>query len=439
MCQNEISVIILAAGNGTRMKSNKAKVLHEICGEAMIAHVLKKAYSITNNVKVVLGYQFNEVKNAICENFTKVEIYKQDTQNFPGTAGAVMAATNSLQTKKTLVMCADMPLVSVNELIELSKNNAHVTLSAFYAEDPFGYGRVVKNGENVIKIVEQKDASEEEKQINLCNGGTYCFDTDFLKKAIFSITNDNASGEYYLTDIISIANKEGKKVSYNIVNQDNFIGINDKFALSVAENKMQNEIKKNLMKNGVIMRLADSIFIDSRAKFQGECEIEPNVVILGDCFIKDSIIKSGSVVEFSQIIDSSVGPMAHIRPKSKINKTHIGNFVELKSAILNEVKAGHLSYLGDCEIQSGTNVGCGTITCNYDGKQKHKTIIGKNVFIGSDTQLIAPLNLADNTIIAAGSTVTKGSENGDLIISRTKQINKPGFFYKFFEKKDNEK
>ena len=186
------------------------------------------------------------------------------------------------------------------------------------------------------------------------------------------------------------------------------------------------------------MHFPDTIFIDSRAKFDGECEIEPNVMIMGNCEIINSHIKANSVIEDSFIKNSDVGPNAHLRPKSHITDTHIGNFVELKNAKLNGVKAGHLSYLGDCEIDKGTNIGCGTITCNYDGIKKHRTIIGKNVFVGSDTQFVAPVTIADNTIIAAGSTITKNSNEGDLLIARSRQSNISGYFYKHFEKK-NEK
>ncbi|RAZ54062.1 bifunctional UDP-N-acetylglucosamine diphosphorylase/glucosamine-1-phosphate N-acetyltransferase GlmU [Campylobacter hyointestinalis] len=433
---NDISIIILAAGNGTRMKSSKSKVLHELCGEPMITHILKKSYEITSDVRVVLSYQFEEVKSVVLAEFENTKICKQDIVNFPGTAGALRAAINDLNSKKTLIICGDMPLVQVDELKALCKNSSDVTLSAFKAIDPNGYGRVITKDKKVVKIVEQKDANEDEIKVDLCNAGAYCFDTNLLKDLIPLIKNNNASKEFYLTDAIELAINRGFSVSFSLVSEANFMGINDKFALSLAEEIMQNSIKEKLMKNGVIMHLPKTIFIDSRAKFEGECIIEPNVMIIGNSVIKNSVIKSGSVIEYSQVDSSDVGPMAHLRPNSKIQKTHIGNFVELKNANLDTVKAGHLSYLGDCDISSGTNIGCGTITCNYDGKKKHKTIIGKNVFIGSDTQLVAPLSIADDTLVAAGSTVTKNSSKGDLIITRNAQINKPMYFYKFFGKND---
>lgn len=432
----DISVIILAAGEGTRMKSNKPKVLHKISGEAMLIHIIKKAKTISNDVRVVLGFGFDEVKNEIESKFDDILIFRQDTVNLPGTAGAVICATKDLKSKKTIITCGDMPLIDANELENLAKSTANLTLSAFESTNPFGYGRVITDSQKVVKIVEQKDASEAEKKVNLCNAGAYCFDTSLLLEILPQISNQNASKEYYLTDAVQIAIKMGKIVDFTLVNEENFMGVNDKFALSKAEIIMQNKIKENLMKNGVIMHFPDTIFVDSRAKFSGECEIEPNAMIMGECEIINSHIKAGSVIEDSFVQNSDIGPNAHLRPKSHITDTHIGNFVELKNAKLNGVKAGHLSYLGDCEIDSGTNIGCGTITCNYDGMKKYRTIIGKNVFVGSDTQFVAPVKIADNTIIAAGSTITKDSNEGDLLISRTRQSNIGGYFYKHFGKKD---
>ena len=325
-----------------------------------------------------------------------------------------------------------MPLIKTNDLIRLSAGNADISLSVFEAADPYGYGRVIINNGKVEAIVEQKDATETQKMIKSANAGCYCFKSEVLREILPLIGNENSQKEFYLTDAIKIANERSLKCWAISVEEQNFMGINDKFQLSIAQNLMQDEIKKNLMKSGVLMRLPNSIYIDSRAKFEGECVIEENVSVIGECLIKNSVIKSGSVVENSVVEDSDVGPLAHLRPKCEIKNTHIGNFVELKAARLNGVKAGHLSYLGDCEIDQGTNVGCGTITCNYDGKAKHKTIIGKNVFIGSDTQLVAPVKVGDDVLIAAGSTVTSDVPSGALAISRTKQVNKEGFFYKFF-------
>ncbi len=431
---NDVSVIVLAAGLGTRMKSQKAKVLFELCGEPMIIHILKKAYEISNDVSVILHYQFDEVKSAVLAHFPNAKIYKQDHEHFPGTAGGLKEV--EIRGAKTLIICGDMPLVKSAELRKLCEGDAEVNLSVFSARDPFGYGRVITRGGEILKIVEQKDASEEEKAVKDANAGCYCFKSDALKQILPQIKPDNAQKEYYLTDAIKIAKDMGLKCAAVWVDEQNFMGINDKLALSIAENLMQNEIKENLMKQGVLMRLPQSIYIDGRAKFIGECELQENVSIIGPCVIESSLIKSGCVIEDSVVKNSDIGPMAHLRPKCEVTGTHIGNFVELKNAKVNKIKAGHLSYLGDCEIDEGSNIGCGTITCNYDGKKKYKTIIGKNVFIGSDTQLVAPVRIADDVIIAAGTTVTSDVPSGALAISRSKQINKDGFFHKFFRSED---
>lgn len=431
---NDVSVIVLAAGLGTRMKSQKAKVLFELCGEPMIIHILKKAYEISNDVSVILHYQFDEVKSAVLAHFPNAKIYKQDHEHFPGTAGGLKEV--EIRGEKTLIICGDMPLVKSAELRKLCEVDAEVNLSVFSARDPFGYGRVITRGGEILKIVEQKDASEEEKAVKDANAGCYCFKSEALKQILPQIKPDNAQKEYYLTDAIKIAKDMGLKCAAVWVDEQSFMGINDKFALSIAENLMQNEIKENLMKQGVLMRLPQSIYIDSRAKFIGECELQENVSIVGPCVIESSLIKSGCVIEDSVVKNSDIGPMAHLRPKCEVIGTHIGNFVELKNAKVNRIKAGHLSYLGDCEIGEGSNIGCGTITCNYDGKKKYKTIIGKNVFIGSDTQLVAPVRVADDVIIAAGTTVTSDVPSGALAISRSKQINKDGFFHKFFRSED---
>lgn len=431
---SKISVVILAAGLGTRMKSTTPKVMFELSGVSMIKHVLKRSYEITDDVGVVLYHQKDTIKEHILSEFKDTKIYTQDLENFPGTAGALKNI--KFNSQKVLVICGDMPLVTTDELKALCKQEADITMSSFIADNPFGYGRVIQKDTDVLSIVEEKDATEEERKIKRVNAGAYCFKKETLEQILPLIQNTNSQKEFYLTDSIKIANSMGLKCIAIDVCKDNFMGINDKFQLSIAENLMQENIKKKLMQSGIRMKMPHTIFIDARAKFSGECIIEENVSILGECEINDSIIKSSSVIESSKITNSDIGPLAHIRPNSQITDTHIGNFVEVKNGILNGVKAGHLSYLGDCEIDSGTNIGCGTITCNYDGKAKYKTKIGKNVFVGSDTQLVAPVNIADDVLIAAGSTITSDIKKGSLAISRSKQINKDGFFYKFFGKSD---
>jgi len=248
------------------------------------------------------------------------------------------------------------------------------------------------------------------------------------------LSNENAQAEYYLTDIIKMAVDEGKKVVPIYVEEEEFKGVNSKYDLAQAEVIMQNRIKKELMAQGVIMRLPDTIFIDCRATFEGECILENGVTILGASKLINAHIKANSVIEESIIEDSDVGPMGRVRPLSHLKGTHIGNFVEVKKSTLNGVKAGHLAYIGDASIDEGSNIGAGVITCNYDGKNKYKTTIGKNVFVGSDSQLVAPVTIEDDVMIAAGTTLTKDVEKGALALTRTPQKIIAGFFYKFFGK-----
>lgn len=429
----DISVIILAAGFGTRMKSKTPKVLFKICDEYMIVHILKRAYEICNDVSVVLNYDFDNVKNVVLSHFPKTKIYKQDMKKFPGTAGALMNI--DYKKKNTIILCGDMPLITKNELEKISQNDADIAVCAFRTENPYGYGRVITDANKIIKIVEEKDANLEEKSIKLVNSGCYCIKNKFLKEILSQISNNNTQKEYYLTDAISIANNMGLKVEFIEVNSRNFMGINDKYTLSIAQDIMQEDIKKFWMQNGVLFRLPKTTFVGVNVQFSGECIVEENSTILGNTTIKESHIKSCTVIEDSIIENSTIGPIARIRPKSIIKNSKIGNFVEIKNSNLNGVKAGHLSYIGDSDVDDGVNIGCGTITCNYDGIKKHKTIIQSNVFIGSGSQLIAPITIEKNSIIAAGTTVTKDVKEGCLAISRVRQENKDGYFYKIFKDK----
>jgi len=423
-------IIILAAGKGTRMKSQTPKVLHKLCNKPMIHYIIEESKKITNSIDVILSHKFEEVKKEI-ESFN-IRIHKQDLEKFPGTGGALKEIP--LLEDKILILNGDMPLIRKKEIEKFLNIDADIVMSIMKLDNPDGYGRVVIENRNVKKIVEQKDATPEELKIPFVNAGVYLFKKDILKKYIPILNNNNAQKEYYLTDIIEMAVKDGKTVKAIEVNEEDFKGINSKKDLAEAEKIMCNRIKNKWMREGIIMRLPETIFIDAYSVFEEECEIESGSVIKKSKII-NSKIKANSVIEEAVIKNSEVGPMARIRPKSKIIDSKIGNFVEVKASKLNDVKAGHLSYLGDSEIDSGTNIGAGTITCNYDGKRKYKTKIGKNVFVGSDTQLIAPVIIEDDVIIAAGSTVNKDVKKGSLAISRAPLKIIEGFYYKFFGKK----
>lgn len=428
---HNISIIILAAGKGTRMKSSLPKVLHKISGFEMLYYSIVEAKKLSDDITVVLYHQADLVQKEMEKYFDNINYVIQDHENYPGTGGAVMGITPKYE--KTLVLNGDMPLIEASELKTLITDST-LTMSVLELTSADGYGRVIIKDNSVVKIVEQKDCNEDELKVNTANAGIYCFDTQFLLEHLPLLNDDNNQKEYYITDLVELAINKNLSVTPIIVNEENFKGVNSKFDLANAEIIHQHRIKKTHMLHGVTMRLPETIYIEYGVQIEGDSIIENNVSLLGNAHIIDSHIKAGSVVEDSIIKNSDAGPMARIRPNSHLTDTHIGNFVETKKAQLTGVKAGHLSYLGDCEIDSGTNIGAGTITCNYDGKNKFKTTIGKNVFIGSDTQLVAPVTLEDDTMIAAGSTITNNVKSGDLALSRTKQKTITGFFYKFFKK-----
>ncbi|AXX96271.1 bifunctional UDP-N-acetylglucosamine diphosphorylase/glucosamine-1-phosphate N-acetyltransferase GlmU [Arcobacter ellisii] len=426
------SIIILAAGQGTRMKSDTPKVLHKISGKPMLYYSIKEALKLSDDITVVLFHQFEKVKAEIEKYFTNINFVIQDHKNYPGTGGAVMGITPKYE--KVLVLNGDMPLIQASEL-EKFEIDATIVMSVLELDSADGYGRVIIENGNVKKIVEQKDATPEELAITTANAGIYQFETKFLLENLPKLDNNNAQKEYYITDLVEMAINQGLVLKPLVVNEENFKGVNSKVELADAEVIHQNRIKKEFMKAGVIMRLPDTIYIEEGVEIEGESIIENGVSLLGNSKIINSHIKTNSVVEDSIVKDSDVGPMGRIRPGSELNKTHIGNFVETKKAILNGVKAGHLSYLGDCSIDEGTNIGCGTITCNYDGVNKHQTIIGKNVFVGSDTQFVAPVNIEDDVLIGAGSTVTGNVKKGELYLTRAKAKTIDGYFYKHFSSK----
>lgn len=426
------SIIILAAGQGTRMKSDTPKVLHKISGKPMLYYSIKEALKLSDDITVVLFHQFEKVKAEIEKYFTNINFVIQDHKNYPGTGGAVMGIVPKYE--KVLVLNGDMPLIQASEL-EKFEIDATIVMSVLELDSADGYGRVIIENGNVKKIVEQKDATPEELAITTANAGIYQFETKFLLENLPKLDNNNAQKEYYITDLVEMAINQGLVLKPLVVNEENFKGVNSKVELADAEVIHQNRIKKEFMKAGVIMRLPDTIYIEEGVEIEGESIIENGVSLLGNSKIINSHIKTNSVVEDSIVKDSDVGPMGRIRPGSELNKTHIGNFVETKKAILNGVKAGHLSYLGDCQIDEGTNIGCGTITCNYDGVNKHQTIIGKNVFVGSDTQFVAPVNIEDDVLIGAGSCVTGDVKKGELYLTRAKAKTIDGYFYKHFSSK----
>ncbi|WP_104721975.1 bifunctional UDP-N-acetylglucosamine diphosphorylase/glucosamine-1-phosphate N-acetyltransferase GlmU [Helicobacter mesocricetorum] len=432
-----LSIIILAAGKGTRMQSQTPKVLHKICGREMLYYSIKESLKLSDDVSIVVGFEAQKIESKMKEYFgNTITFLEQDLKNYPGTGGALKNYHPKYQ--KILVLNGDMPLIQAEELEKLLDTQSDIAMSVLESPNTYGYGRVIiKNGE-VLEIIEEKDANAEILNLSTLNGGIYCFNKSILENYLPKLRNNNAQKEYYLTDIIFLAKKDSKKITPVYGQINNFKGINDKLDLAKAEEILANRIKEYWLKKGVRMRLIDTIYIEDSVTFEGECILENGVSIYGDSKIINSHIKAHSIIESSIIENSDIGPLAHLRPQSILRKTHIGNFVEVKKSTLNGVKAGHLSYIGDSEIDEGTNVGAGFITCNYDGKNKHSTKIGKNVFIGSDTQVVSPICIEDDCIIGAGSTVRQDIKKGELFLTKGKEIVKKGFFYEFFKKKSIE-
>lgn len=425
-----LSVVILAAGQGTRMKSTQPKVLHKISGKSMLFHAIDAAKEISDDITVVLYHQAERIQTEIEASYKGINIHMQDAQKYPGTGGA-MKGVRTRHTR-TLILNGDMPLITKDSLLALTAGDADINMSVIKLENPSGYGRVIIENEQVKEIVEQKDCTQSQLLTQTVNAGIYCINTHLLERYIPQLSNKNAQSEYYLTDIVKMAVDEDKIVNPVYVKEEEFKGVNSKLDLAQAEELHQRRIKAEWMAQGVSMRLPNTIYIDCSAVLEGECLLENGVSIQGASRIIRSHIKTHSVIEDATIINSDVGPMGRIRPNTTLIDTHIGNFVEVKKSTLTGVKAGHLAYIGDATIDEGSNIGAGVITCNYDGKNKYQTVIGKNVFVGSDTQLIAPVTIADDVMIAAGSTINKNVAQGELAISRAPMKTVKNFFYKFF-------
>lgn len=440
----ELKALILAAGKGTRMKSEKPKVIHEVNGIPMVKKILNELKKI--NIKesiLILGHK----KEEILKILGNISYVVQEQQL--GTGHAIKQAKESLKNYEgdVMILCGDTPLLkgeTLKRMYEYHKSNNCTTtvLTAVY-ENPFGYGRIVKENGKFIGIVEEKEATEEIKKIKEVNAGVYCCNSKELFKALDKIDNNNEKGEYYLTDIIKIQVKENKKVdSFILEDSQEILGVNSKVELALASKILRERKNKELMEEGVILVDPDNTYIEETVKIgmdtiiypgvilQGNTIIGENCEIIGNTRIIDSTLKNNIRIESSVIEESiledkvTMGPFAHLRPKAHLKeKVHIGNFVEVKKSTLESgVKAGHLTYLGNATIGRDTNIGAGTITCNYDGVNKFDTNIGEKVFIGSSTMLVAPVNIGNNAITGAGSVITKDVPEDALAVERSKQL-----------------
>jgi len=343
-----ISIVILAAGKGSRMKSTTPKVLHEISGKPMLFHAIDAAQKISDDITVVLYHQAKRVQESIASEYRDINFHMQDVEQYPGTGGAMKGVVTKYE--KTLILNGDMPLITENSLLTLTEGDADINMSVIKLENPDGYGRVLIDNEKVEEIVEQKDCNTTQLQTKTVNAGIYCVNTELLNRYIPLLSNENAQKEYYLTDIVKMAVDEERVVSPIYVEEEAFKGVNSKYDLAEAEIIMQNRIKRALMESGVTMRFPDTIYIDCRATFEGETTLENNTTILGASQLINAHIKSGSIIENSIIKISNVGPMGRIRPLSHLKDTHIGNLVEVKKSTLTGVTAAHLAYMSEERI-----------------------------------------------------------------------------------------
>ena len=442
--------IILAAGKGTRMKSKYPKVIHKVCGKEMVNHVIdvsKKAG--VNDIVAILGHESDIVKERLA-NDTMIAMQTEQL----GTGHAVKMAKEYINDEDTIVvLCGDTPLIKEDTLQRLFsyhlENGYHATVLTTKVDNPTGYGRIIRDeNKDLLKIVEQKDANEEEKKAKEINSGIYCFNGKSLRESLDLLDNNNAQGEYYLTDTIKIMRDKGQKVgAFNGSTIEELMGVNSRVELSKAEEIMRRRINESHMVNGVTIIDVNSTYIEADVEIGNDTIVYPGTMLSGNtkigtscvigmnCSITNSQIGNYTEIQSSTIIDAivgentTVGPYAYLRPKSNIgNNVKIGDFVEVKNATIEDnSKASHLSYIGDAHVGKNVNIGCGVVFVNYDGKNKFKSIVKDGAFIGSNANLVAPVTIEEKGYIATGSTITNNVPQGALAVAREKQVIKEGW------------
>lgn len=450
--------VILAAGKGTRMKSALYKVLHPVCGLPMVEHVRRAVLeSDVTDIVTIVGHGAEQVKEVLGE-----ELYYALQEEQLGTGHAVKQAASVLENREgqTLVICGDTPLLTADTLKQLfqthEKSGAQATILSATTEDATGYGRIVRDAKGqVLRIVEEKDASLEEKRIQEFNTGTYVFDNRILFQKLQQVTNDNAQGEYYLTDVIELIHQDGGQVyAYVMSDESEALGVNDRVALSQATVMMQQRIIERHMRNGVTfiqpltttveieVELGADTVVEQGVALKGTTKIGDNCVIganseIISSEISDNVQITHSVIEYSTVASrTTIGPFAHLRPNSHLgNNVHIGNFVEVKNSTVGaDTKAGHLTYIGDADLGQDINIGCGTIFVNYDGKKKHRSTVGDQVFIGCNANIVSPVHIGNCAFIGAGTTVVADVPEEALALSRVPQQNISNYWQKFLNK-----
>ena len=418
------TAVILAAGLGTRMKSALPKTLHTIAGRSMLRHLLASCEQVFDRIVVVVGPDMDPVRAEAAPHACVVQ------QERRGTAHAALVAASHFGDGKVAVLYADSPLIRPQTLRRLAEDEAPLALLAFHSSTPGRYGRVISRGGQVERIVEWADADVSERTETLCNAGVLCGDANDMKRWLDQVRADNAKGEYYLTDLVGLARGEGLHVAALEAPADELAGVNSRAELAAAEAVVQSWLRSAAMDAGVTMIDPGSVFLSADTELAPDVTIEPNVY-----FGPGVKVAAGALIRgFSHLEGCIIGPDCIVGPHARLRRgaelceaVHVGNFVEVKAARLGpRAKANHLTYLGDADIGAETNVGAGTITCNYDGYHKHRTTIGKRAFIGSDTSLVAPVSVGDGAIIGAGSVITEDVPADAFALARGRQTNKPG-------------
>ncbi|WOC17295.1 bifunctional UDP-N-acetylglucosamine diphosphorylase/glucosamine-1-phosphate N-acetyltransferase GlmU [Pseudochrobactrum sp. MP213Fo] len=436
MTSRSCLTIILAAGEGTRMKSSMSKVLHPIAGLPLVGHVVKavqgaSADNAASALAVVVGRGAEDVQKAVGKINGSARFYEQRERL--GTAHAVLAAREALNTHHddVLVVFGDTPLIeeqSLRAAREKLADGADIVVMGFRPENPTGYGRLIEEAGKLVAIIEEKDASAEQRKITFCNGGLMALNGRHALSLIEAVKNDNSKGEYYLTDVVKFAHAQGLNVVAIDVPVENVIGINNRAELAEAEALWQARKRREVMLSGVTLIAPETVFFAHDTQIDADVVIEPNVF-----FGAKVTVASGAVIHaFSHIegavigADTSVGPFARLRPGARLGeKSKVGNFCEVKNAEIGiGAKINHLSYIGDSTIGHDTNVGAGVITCNYDGYNKFQTVIGSNAFIGSNTSLVAPVTIGNGVYVASGSVITEEVPDNALALGRSRQVNK---------------
>ena len=436
-----VSLVILAAGQGTRMNSDLPKVLHTLAGSPLLHHAMAAGRALSpDRTVIVAGHGAEAVTRAAYAFDDEVNVALQDSQL--GTAHAVAQAAPLLGdvAGDAIVLYGDTPFIRPEtlEAMQAARARHAVVVLGFQAADPGRYGRLIARGEDLHRIVEFKDATDEERRITLCNSGVVCAETRVLLDLVAAVGCDNAAGEYYLTDIVEIARNRGLSAGVVICDEAETLGVNTRAQLADAERLFQSRARADALENGVTLTAPETVFFALDTHVGRDAIIGPNVV-----FGPGVTVESGAEIRAFCHLEgchisrgATVGPFARLRPGAELAEdVHVGNFVEIKNAILDEgVKVGHLTYIGDADIGENTNIGAGTVTCNYDGVMKHRTRIGKDVFIGSDTMLVAPVTVGDGALTASGSVITEDVPAGAVALARARQVIKPGLALRIFDR-----